>query len=494
MAGFRNSQKLVAGIGEVLYTVPAGKSATVSVQALGASGFILAAQQSAISVNPLIPIFSTNNANVSVIAQGGGLASGTYYTNTGQANAFNTSSGNFTATGMNVITLGANGLTTAPVATAIASEIHLDYRVALTTRFLAYDSYLGGYRGIVFNPSTYPLPALYTRSTFSGSASATPPSYTQGTGCSTTFTYFNMGAAQDASFVFGLDSSGYISVSTSYNSSGSSAITDITTTDAASNTNNLPVLKNANTYTFGNNTFSIVYNASGNLGLFVGGWKTGAAPAIFTIRVSGSAWNAAQNWARFYLTGPANGTCPLWVRYFGVNYYIGMSDGTLWKVPASPTDIFPSGTASSTIAVTQVTLPAGISIDRRPVVVSATAMHFGKSGAINFPFVMSTSDVFTEIPNAIYPAELSFASATIPNPKLILKYGTTVNEYTVVDATNVYKTVANYSALDADSFLFNGFTGSFERTGIVMAAGDILYAAQPADSNCVVQVYGYEED
>ena len=40
----------------------------------------------------------------------------------------------------------------------------------------------------------------------------------------------------------------------------------------------------------------------------------------------------------------------------------------------------------------------------------------------------------------------------------------------------------------------NGKTGDFERTGLVLASGDNLIAVQPSDSNCIVQVYGYEED
>lgn len=488
MAGFRNSQKLVAGIGEVLYTVPTGKSATVSVQALNASGFILAAQQSAISVNPLITTLSANTANVSAIS------GSTYWTNTGQANAFNTTYGSNTATGMNVITLDANGFTTTAVNSGqIYNEIHVDYRVSLPSVLVAYDSYGGGVRGIQFNLSTYPAPNLYTRSNFTG-FSAAGSSYTKGTGCSDTITYLAIGAVSVGSFTYSMDSGGYYSVTYSYNTSGSASPTNVTTTDFSGNTNALPGLYNTPGYTFGNNTFSAAYNASGNTGLFLGGYKSGAAPAIFTIRSATSAWNQANYWSRYYLTGPANGTCPLWIRLFGSNYYIGMSDGTLWKVPTTPTDVFPSSGQTGTVTCTQVTLPAGVSINRRPVVVSATAMHFGSTTSPGFPFVMNTSDVFTAYPNATYPAELSFASSTIANPKVILKYGTTVNEYTIVDATNVYKTVANYSALDTDSYLLNGYTGSFERTGIVLASGDKLIAAEPGDNDCVVQIYGYEED
>lgn len=487
MAGIRNSQKLVAGVGEVLYTVPAGKSATVSVQALGASGFILAAQQTAISVNPLISTIAANTANVSAIS------GSTYWTNTGQANAFNTTYGATTPTGMNVITLDANGFTTTAVNTQIYSEIHVDYRVNLPNVLIAYDSYGGGVRGIQFNLSTYPAPNLYTRSLFTG-YSAAGASYTKGTGCSDTVSYLSIGATTVGSFGYSMDGGGYYTVTWGYTTSGTGSITNVTTTDQSGNTNALPGLYNTPGYTLGNNTFSAAYNVSGNTGLFIGGYKTGAAPAIFTIRSATAAWNQANNWSRYYLTGPANGTCPLWIRLFGSNYYIGMSDGTLWKVPTTPTDVFPSSGQTGTVTCTQVTLPAGISINRRPVVVSATAMHFGSATSPGFPFIMNTSDVFTTYPNATYPAELSFASATIANPKLILKYGTTVNEYTIVDAANVYKTVANYSALDADSYLFSSYTGSFERTGIVLASGDKLIAAQPGDSNCIVQVYGYEED
>lgn len=489
MAGIRNSQKLVAGIGEVLYTVPAGKSATLSVQALGASGFILAAQQTAISPNSLLPVFSANTVNISVI-----LTSGTLYTNTGQANAFNTTSGSNTSSGMRLITIGQSGLTETAVNSTIRTEITLDYRLALPNKFLTSDSMLGGIRAIAFNTSTYPVPNLYTRGVFTGLASTTSPAYTVGTGGSASFTYYNIGSATDSAWVVGMQNTGEYTIATSFSATGTSGVNNVLITDPVGNNNNLKTLRDALSYDLGNNTFSTVYSASGNASLFVGGFKTGAAPALFTIRTFYDTYGGAQNWARFILTGPANGTCPLWVRYFGVNYYIGMSDGTLWKIPSATTDIFPAATASSTITVTQVTLPAGISIDRRPVVVSATEMHFGRSAATSFPFVMSTSDVFTEYPDATYPAELSFASAIVPNPRFIFKYGTTVNDYTIATTTNVYKTVANYSALDADSFLFNGFTGSFERTGIVLAAGDILYAAQPSDNNCVVQVYGYEED
>lgn len=488
MAGFRNSQKLVAGVAEVLYTVPAGKSATVSVQALNANGFILAAQQNAISVNPLISTVGTNTANISAVL------GTTYWTGAGQPNAFNTSNGSNTATGMNIYTLGANGFTVAAVNSAnIYSEIHLDYRVPLRPEILAYDSYFGGVRAIQFDTSTYPLPTLYTRSSFTGATAASATSYTKGTGCSSILNYLGKGAVSHNGFVIGMDN-GYYSVAYGYNGSGSGAVIDVTSSDASGNTNVLDSLRNGAGYTFGNNTFSLCYNASTNIGLFIGGYKSADLPAIFTIRTSTSAFNAANTWCRFYLSGPANGTCPLWLRYFGVNWYVGMSDGTVWKWANATRDPFPGSSTTATITCTQVTLPAGISINRRPVVVSATEMHFGSATSPGFPFVMNTSDVFTAYPNATYPTELSFASATVANPKLILKYGSTVNDYTIVDTSSVYKTVANYSALDADSYLFNGYTGSFERTGIVLASGDKLIAAEPGDNDCVVQVYGYEED
>lgn len=486
----RIATKLTAGIGATVYTVPSGKSATVSVQVQNPTGFILAAQQTAISANPLITTVASNTANVTTIL------SSNYWTTQGQTNAFNTSSGANSPSSMRIVTFGQNGATITNVSSNIYSDITLDYRINLPSTIIATDSINGSFRGMQFNTGTYPLPTLYTYPQYTYSSGYSTTQYAQATGASGPLAYANVGGVTASGYSMTFTNNGFYSYATGYNTSGSGTTYNVSGSDPLGNSNELYNYLNANNYYIGNNTPAIVYGLSGNNGVFLGCYKTGAAPIIFTV------WNPSYAdpygngnslyWRRNTLSGPANGTCPLWMRQFGSNYYVGMSDGTMWKW-ATSTNPFSTGQGgATTITCTQVTLPAGIDINRRPTVVSATEMHFGTTSG-KFPLIMNTSEVFSAYPNATYPAELAFASTTIPNPKVIVKYGVTVNEYTILDDTSVYKTAANYSTLGAESYLINGRTGDFERTGLVLNSGDKLIAVEPTDNNCIVTVYGYEE-
>lgn len=486
----RTATKLTAGVGATVYTVPAGKSATVSVQVQNPTGFILAAQQTAISANPLVNTFSSNTANVTTVL------SSNYWTSQGQTNAFNTTNGANTPSSMRVVTFSQNGATITNVSTNIFGEITLDYRINLPSTIVATDGVNGSFRGMQFNTATYPLPTLYTYPQFTYSSGYSPTQYAQATGASSPLGYANIGAVAASGYAVTFSNNGYHSYTSSYNSSGNGTVYNVASVDPNGNTNILYDYLNNNGYLIGNNTPAIVYGASGNIGVFLGCYKTGAAPIIYTV------WNTSyldtfssgggQWWRRNTLSGPANGTCPLWMRFFGSNYYVGMSDGTMWKFASSTNPFSASANTSQTITCTQVTVAAGVDINRRPTVVSATEMHFGMTSG-KFPMVMNTSEVFSAYPNATYPAELAFASTTVPNPKIISKYGATVNEYVIIDDTSVYRTVANYSTLGAESYLINGRYGDFERTGLVLNSGDKLIAVEPTDSNCIVTVYGYEE-
>lgn len=486
----RTATKLTAGIGATVYTVPAGKSATVSVQVQNPTGFILAAQQTAISANPLVNTFSSNTANVTTVL------SSNYWTSQGQTNAFNTSSGSFSPSSMRIITFSQNGATITNVSTTIHSEITLDYRINLPSTIVATDGVNGSVRGMQFNTATYPLPTLYTYPNFTYSSGWSPTQYAQATGASQGLAYTNVGSVTGSGYSMSFSNGGFYSYASSYNSSGTGTVSNVAGSDPNGNSNELYNYLSGNGYAVGNNTPAIVYGASANNGVFLGCYKTGAAPIIYTLwnTTYGDPFNSggAHFWRRNTLSGPANGTCPLWMRFFGSNYYVGMSDGTMWKFASSTNPFSTSSNTSQTITCTQVTVAAGVDINRRPTVVSATEMHFGMTSG-KFPMIMNTSEVFSAYPNATYPAELAFASTTVPNPKIISKYGATVNEYVIIDDTSVYKTVANYSTLGAESYLINGRYGDFERTGLVLNSGDKLIAVEPTDSNCIVTVYGYEE-
>ena len=479
----RTATKLTAGVGATVYTVPAGKSATVSVQVQNPNGFILAAQQTAISANPLISTVNANTINASAIPT---FSSTTYYVkNSTRTVAFSATNGSLVQNGA-LYTFSTTGSVTATTFNLnIYAPPPLDYRIGASFLWVfANDTNYGGVRVLQMTSN------VITNYTVNPTSTATART--------ASFDYYSVGAVVYSDAAIGFRSDGAYSRSNAFGTpSTSSGMNSGSTTDPVSGgTNNMYSFMQANSYTIGFQAMDAVIRDAGNgIGLFVGLYKTGGAPAIITH----SNWSnlvangVVQDYNPWVLSGPANGTCPMWVRFFNGAYYFGMSDNTLWKTTTAIYQYAGTGSSTSrgTVTCTQITVPADVNITTRPYVASATQMMFGTTGT--FPKVLTTSDTFVDYPNATYPTELSFASATVPNPKIITKNGSTVNDYIIVDTTNVYKTVPNYSTLGAESYLVNGRTGDFERTGLVLNSGDKLIAVEPTDDNCIVTVYGYEE-
>ena len=416
MAGIRNSQKLVAGVGEVIYTVPAGKSATVSVQTIGANGFILAAQQTPISNNPLINTFAANTATVSISDR----SNSTYMRYVTRSIAFNTTSGSLQTNAI-VYTLGENGMTATTLNSNIYNHPVLDYRIGmnlLTNGVVGNDVIYGSTRLLQWNTNqNYKDLVSITRYT----------SYTNyaNAGTSDAMGYSGVGAIYYAGWGSSFTYQGQYSRTAFVNASGTGTVVDVTTTDSSSgNSNGLRSYCINNGYSVGFNTPQVMINYQGSVGVMCGLYKTGAAPVIAsgrtytTIMSSGN----SQYWSFRTLTGPANGTCPLWVRLFNNFYYVGMSDGTMWKWDATTSDQWAGDGTTGSTTVTQVTVPADVNFNVLPIVVSATEMHFAGTTS-KFPKVMSTSDTFSDYSNTTYPSELAFATATVPNPKLVLNMG-----------------------------------------------------------------------
>ena len=234
-----------------------------------------------------------------------------------------------------------------------------------------------------------------------------------------------------------------------------------------------------------------VFFNGGTANVWVSAYSTSGGPAaMFTDATfaQSSAWShstAAQSFSGF-----VNNERLTWCRKDDVSgrYFTGSDLGSIY---ISPNDNY------NTINVKIAAPPADVNVAHPPIRFSATQLAFASLAGTGIYHIMKMglTPTWTTAPSLEYAANpllaATFAASGI-TPIYSQPAGPRPVDLTVWTPTNKYTTLVPFDTRAADVDLVPSLSANAERTNVVLAAGDKLYAYTEA-ANTIIHVYGYEE-
>ena len=207
--------------------------------------------------------------------------------------------------------------------------------------------------------------------------------------------------------------------------------------------------------------------------------------------------------------GITAGTYIQWIQESGTYTMICTTSGQtsgddkLWIVNESAYTERQINGITSTATCTEITNSAWSSTQTdpwkiKPFAISNTGKFSFRNNNSPYPLiydaVAGTWDT-TGTPSTVsYPSEIAGLESTIGDAYSIYKFGGTLNDYYIVSGSDVYTLIANYASLSANSSLLNSLQNDSEKGGLTLKAGDKIIAYDASSGGTVVQFYGYEED
>ena len=252
-----------------------------------------------------------------------------------------------------------------------------------------------------------------------------------------------------------------------------------------------------------------LYNGTSTQYIYMGMQKPGEAP-IVVMWDSGDILTSSSNTSSrgVQFTGITDGLYIVWIQESGGYTMIATQtaneSGTsqLWICNDSA---WTRGTANgigSTATCTELTNSTWSSLSNaaryKPFVEGNAKKFYFRNTSTPYPFYYDAdldSWDTTGYPTALtYPTEIAGLEATLGDAYSFYKFGSSLNDYYIVAGSSRYTLIANYNSLDANSNLLNGLQNDSEKGGLTLKAGDKIIAYDKSSGGTVVQVYGYEED
>tara|TARA_R110000772_G_scaffold97064_2_gene196172 strand:+ start:505 stop:1908 length:1404 start_codon:yes stop_codon:yes gene_type:complete len=240
-------------------------------------------------------------------------------------------------------------------------------------------------------------------------------------------------------------------------------------------------------------------------------WKSTEAPLVVMWNAGDIGTGSNNTLSRaIQFTGIPNGRGIMWIQESGSYTMIctlagetqGASTPEVYIVNNSAWNSGTTNGLGASSTCTNITQTEWSSISNtiwyKPFVVTNDGMFYFRNPSSPYPFTYdATTDTwdFSATPTVqTYPAEISGLEATLGDAYSFYKYSSTLNDYYITAGTSVYSLIPNYNSLDANSSLLTGLQNNSEKGGLALKAGDKIISYDTLTGGTVVQVYGYEED
>lgn len=224
-------------------------------------------------------------------------------------------------------------------------------------------------------------------------------------------------------------------------------------------------------------------------------WHASSTPLMARILVSNVAGGSYTGWAAkpTTFTGAVNGEKFFWCRKSNGYYYVGSSTNS----------IYISASSSYNATYAKITAPnADVDTHTPPIRVSASQLVF-RSIAGSGHWVMtggatptwtnesSLASIYGYTPST-NPIVASLVTASGMTPIFRKSTGTRSLDVRLYDTTNYRDVVVGFDSRTDTSDLVSKLSQNAERTNLVLNAGDKLYAYSEGN-NTIVHVYGFED-
>jgi hypothetical protein len=230
-----------------------------------------------------------------------------------------------------------------------------------------------------------------------------------------------------------------------------------------------------------------VFFINGSAFFWVSSFSSSSTPLVVATNAVNITTPAWQNFGTTTFTGSVNNERLLWCRFVGSYYFTGGNKGRIYNNSAF-------GGAHSAIS----TPPADVNIEHPPIRIAANKLAFASLAGTGIYHIMTggatptwstASSSFPYEENELLAATYAAAGIT---PILSVKTGERSVDLTVFTTTDKYTTSVPFDTRAADVDLVPELSANAERTNLVLAAGDKLYAYTEA-ADTIIHVYGYEE-
>lgn len=459
MAGFRKSKALTNGVGAELYSVPEGKTASVSVAVTGAGEVSLAIQKAAITehntVTDKFPSMGAPNIVMPASADGRVDKSRPMYSAQGQVDfegSFSSTQGlTWTVSQIKYSEAGAENELFAPDDGRVLIDMPMpDYRMADVTKAVVVTVNGGNAEYRRLGKSLADVRNVHLLQVYRSASN------------------WDRGATGFAGHAVSVNASGHVTVNGSnYTSATSFQQRGIGVMLAGS--------------------MQFFYTDADDGMVFASKWTTTAPPTFFFIRHDQVGNYSSWNWCQ--LTQVANGTKVLWMRHTGSLFIIGTSDNRVFSCAG----IAGNGGAPSINAADwkEVSLPAGLDATFPPIITAKDVVNFRAASGLPFVGNGDLSEI-RRAQNGI-PAELpASVLSQISNPLFAMPTGKGPQDILIINASRAYSVNRNWLQLEPGAPFLRGVKKDFERTGLVLEGGDRLFVLNEG-AGAVAHVYGYED-